>query len=220
MNNNAVIIEPSETATASVLWLHGLGANGHDFEPIVPELPQSLTRTTRFIFPHAPHRPITINGGLVMPAWYDVIAMDLPAKQDSQGIHDSEQILCQYISQEIKRGISTQRIVLAGFSQGGVIALHTGLRYPHPLAGIMALSSYLPLADTVKNEIHVANRKTPIFMAHGQHDPVILFSHAERSHQQLEKLGYEVEWHSYNMEHNVNPAEIVDMSHWLNARLP
>jgi len=218
-NTNAVVIEPTEQANASVIWLHGLGANGHDFEPIVQELSHTLTRHTRFIFPHAPHRPITINGGMVMPGWYDVIAMELPAQQDTQGIHDSEQILCQHVSQEIERGISTQRIVLAGFSQGGVIALHTGLRYAFPLAGIMVLSAYLPLSDTVEKEMHTANRQIPIFMAHGQYDPVISFSHGERSRTQLEKLDYEVEWHSYSMEHNVNAAEIVDISQWLSARL-
>jgi len=219
MNTNAVIIEPNEPATASVIWLHGLGANGHDFEPIVPELSESLTRKTRFIFPHAPHRSITINGGMVMPGWYDVTAMDIPAQQDAIGIQDSEQILCQYISQEIEQGISSQRIVLAGFSQGGAIALHTGLRYSLPLAGIMVLSSYLPLADTVEKEIHAANRQTPIFMAHGQHDPTILLVHAERSRTKLEQHGYGVEWHSYNMPHSVCPNEITDISDWLDGRL-
>jgi len=219
MNTNAVIIEPNEPATASVIWLHGLGASGHDFEPIVPELSENLTRKTRFIFPHAPHRSITINGGMVMPGWYDVTAMDIPTQQDAIGIQDSEQILCQYISQEIEQGISSQRIVLAGFSQGGAIALHTGLRYAQTLAGIMVLSSYLLLADTVEKEIHAANRQTPIFMAHGQHDPTILLAHAERSRTKLEQHGYRVEWHSYNMQHSVCPNEIVDISDWLNGRL-
>ncbi|TGO02828.1 carboxylesterase [Candidatus Thiomargarita nelsonii] len=220
MNTNPVIIEPPGSASASILWLHGLGANGHDFEPIVPALPENLTRHTRFIFPHAPQRPITINGGMVMPGWYDVYGMDLTAQQDAQGIQNSEQILCQYIAQEIESGIDAKRIILAGFSQGGVIALQTGLRYPQTLAGIMALSSYLPLADTVEKENHAANRQTPIFMAHGQFDQVISFRHGERSRTELEKLGYRVEWHSYNMEHNVSPEEIVDISHWLSARLP
>jgi phospholipase/carboxylesterase len=217
---NAVIIEPSHTATASVIWLHGLGANGHDFEPIVPQLPNTLTRHTRFIFPHAPQRPITINSGMVMPGWYDVYGMDFTAQQDAQGIHDSEQILCNYVAQEIEHGIDAKRIILAGFSQGGAIALQTGLRYPLTLAGIMALSTYLPLADTVENEIHAANRQTPIFIAHGQFDQVIPFSLGERSRTELEKLGYNVEWHSYNMQHNVSAEEIIDLSHWLSARLP
>lgn len=220
MTINAVVIEPPNLATASIIWLHGLGANGHDFEPIVPQLPKPLIHHTRFIFPHAPHRPITINASMVMPGWYDIYGMDLTAQQDAQGIRDSEKILCNYIAQEIERGISTKRIILAGFSQGGAIALHTGLRYPHPLGGIMALSTYLPLADTVENEIHTANQKMPIFMAHGQMDPVIAVKHGKNSATQLETLGYQVQWHSYNMEHNVNFEEIVDIGHWLNAHLP
>jgi len=219
MNTNAVVIEPTNPATASIIWLHGLGANGHDFEPIVPQIPETITRQTRFIFPHAPQRPITINGGMVMPGWYDVTEMDLTARQDIQGTRESEQILCNYVAQEIERGISTKRIVLAGFSQGGAIVLHGGLRYPLPLAGIMALSTYLPLADTVSSEIHTANRQTPIFMAHGLYDPVISFVHAEHSRTQLEKLGINVEWHSYNMQHSVNAEEIADISRWLSACL-
>jgi phospholipase/carboxylesterase len=220
MKTNAVIIiEPSEPVTASVIWLHGLGASGHDFESIVPELPKNITRHTRFIFPHAPHRPITVNGGMVMPGWYDVLAMDLPTQEDTKGIQDSDQILCNYISQEIESGISAQRIVLAGFSQGGAIALQTGLRYPLALAGIIALSTYLPLRDTVESEIHTANRQISIFLAHGQLDPVISVSHAQLTHTYLEKLGYNIEWHNYNMQHNVCPEEVVDIGSWLIARL-
>jgi len=220
MNTNAVIIDPPKPATASVILLHGLGANGHDFKPILPALPKKMTDHTRFIFPHAPQRSISINGGMIMPGWYDVLGMDLTAQQDAEGIRDSEQILCRYVANEIERGIFAQRIVLAGFSQGGAIALHTGLRYPVPLAGIMALSTYLPLADTVENEIHATNRKTSIFMAHGQWDPVILFTQAERSRAELEKLGYPVEWHSYHIQHTLSPEEIVDIGKWLTARLP
>jgi phospholipase/carboxylesterase len=219
MTTNAVVIEPPESATASVIWLHGLGADGHDFEPIVPQLPKSLTRHTRFIFPHAPHRPITINDGMVMPGWYDVFGMDLTVQQDAQGIRDSEKILQNYITEEMERGISAKRLILAGFSQGGTIVLHTGLRYPHPLGGIMALSTYLPLADTVENEIHTANQQTPIFMAHGQSDPVIAFEHGKNSAIKLETLGYQVEWQNYDMQHNVNLDEIKDIGHWLSARL-
>jgi phospholipase/carboxylesterase len=219
MNQKAVIIEPVNPATASVIWLHGLGANGHDFEPIVPQISKDVIRQTRFIFPHAPQRPITINGGMIMSGWYDVVGMDLTDRQDAQGIYDSEQILCNYVTQEIEQGIPTNRIVLAGFSQGGAIALHTGLRYPLAFAGIMALSTYLPLADTVENEIHVANRQTTVFMAHGQSDQVISLVHAEHSRTKLEKFGYSVEWHSYNMQHNVCIEEIADISHWLSACL-
>lgn len=220
MNTNALIIEPPKFATASVIWLHGLGANGYDFEPIVPQLPKNITNHTRFIFPHAPQRPITINNGMVMPGWYDIFGTDLTAQQDAQGISDSEQILCNYVAQEVERGIDAKRIVLAGFSQGGVIALHTGLRYPLTLAGIMALSTYLPLANTLENEIHAANRQTPIFMAHGQFDQVISFKLGVLSRTLLENFGYNIEWQSYNMQHNVSPEEIVHISHWLSARLP
>jgi phospholipase/carboxylesterase len=220
MMNDAIIIEPPKTATATVIWLHGLGANGHDFEPIVPQLTSTVTHHTRFIFPHAPHRPITINGGMMMPGWYDVKAMDLTAEEDAQGIQESEKILKDYIAQEIERGISAQHIILAGFSQGGAIALYTGLRYPETLAGVMALSSYLPLAETLEKQRHEANDLVPIFMAHGQHDPVILFAQAEQSYVLLEQLGYKVEFHDYRMEHQVCQDEIVDINHWLSARLP
>jgi phospholipase/carboxylesterase len=219
MKTDAIIINPPQPATASVIWLHGLGANGHDFEPIVPELPKEITRYTRFIFPHAPARPITINGGMIMPGWYDVFGMDLTVQQDVQGIRESEQIVHHYLAQEIKQGISTQRIVLAGFSQGGAIVLHTGLRYPQPLAGIMALSTYLPLIDTVVQERHLANQPTPIFLAHGQQDSVIALLHAQRSRAYLEQLGYRVEWHDYPMAHQVNAAEIRDISYWLQTNL-
>lgn len=217
MNTKPAIIEPPKPATASIIWLHGLGADGHDFEPIVPSLPN---QHTRFIFPHAPERPITINGGMVMPGWYDLYGLDSTAEQDAQGIHESEQLLCQYIAREIEQGIDPQRIILAGFSQGGAIALHTGLRYPQTLGGILALSTYLPLSNTVENEIHTANRKIPIFMAHGEFDPVIPFSYAEKSRTQLEQLGYHIEWHSYQMQHNITPEEIIDISRWLTVLLP
>jgi phospholipase/carboxylesterase len=220
MKNNAVIVEPPEQANAAVIWLHGLGANGHDFKPILPALPKKLTAHTRFVFPNAPHRAITINSGMMMPGWYDILAMDLTAQQDAEGIHQSEKILCDYIANELEQGILAQNIVLAGFSQGGAIALHTGLRYPVPLAGIMALSTYLPLAETLEHEMHTANRQTSIFMAHGQWDPVILFSQAERSRTQLEAFGYPVQWHSYHIQHSLSPDEVVDIGQWLTARLP
>lgn len=220
MKLNAVVIEPPKPATASVVWLHGLGANGYDFEPIVPELPASITRSTRFIFPHAPNRSITINMGMVMPAWYDIVDVDLTIRQDADGVYESEQLLHAYLSREIELGIPTERLIVAGFSQGGAVALHTGLRYPHKLAGILALSTYLPLATTIPNEIHPANRQTPIFYAHGQLDPVIWFPQANQSRVQLEQLGYTVEWHTYVMQHAVCPQEITDIGQWLVARLP
>jgi len=212
---NAVIIEPQKSATASVIWLHGLGASGYDFEPIVPELSQDLTGHTRFIFPHAPNRPVTINMNMVMPAWYDVVTQDLTQWQDSHGIRASEKIVHDFINNERRRGIDSQRIVLAGFSQGGAIALHTGLRYSDTLAGIMILSAYLPLENTVMDEKQEANEKIPIFMAHGQFDPVIPMAQAQHSRTILEKMGYAIEWHDYAMEHAVNAQEIADINQWL-----
>lgn len=212
---NAVIIEPPQKATISILWLHGLGANGHDFEPIVAELPAELTPHTRFIFPHAPTRPISINGGMHMPGWYDVVNADLTQHQDIQGIHASAELIQRYLDSEIKQGIPAERIILAGFSQGGAIALHVGLRYPSQLAGIIALSTYLPLATTVAAELHPANRHSPIFMAHGQDDRTIFLNQAEHSHHQLHQLGYSVEWHCYPMAHSVSLEEINDLSRWL-----
>ena len=216
---NAVVIEALQEATASVIWLHGLGANGHDFEPVVPMFTKSLREQTRFIFPHAPNRPITINGGMVMPGWYDITEMDLTKRQDAPGIHDSMKILRGYIEKEVEKGIPENRIILAGFSQGGAVALHTGLRYEKTLAGIMALSTYLPLAETVDDEIHEANRQTSIFYGHGQFDAVIPIQHAEASREHLQKLGYSVQWHSYAMEHNVMEQEIRDIDQWLIERL-
>ena len=216
---NEVIINPPKTATGCVIWLHGLGADGHDFEPIVSELPREVTENTRFIFPHAPRRAITINGGMMMRGWYDVVTMDLTIKQDVAGTLHSQQLINEYLSQQMKQGIASDHIVLAGFSQGGAIALHTGLRYSQPLAGILALSTYLPLADTVVAEAHEANRHTTIFMGHGVHDPVIPVQYGEKSCAYLQQLGYLVEWHSYLMQHNVIASEIADIGHWLQQRL-
>lgn len=216
---NAIIVEPPQSATASVIWLHGLGANGHDFEPIVSELPQNLTCHTRFIFPHAPQRSIAINGGMIMRGWYDVAHLDLTFQQDIQGIYESEHILKTYLSKEIEAGILSQQIVLAGFSQGGAIALHTGLRYTSPLAGIMALSTYLPLSDQVETEIHPTNRNISIFMGHGEFDQVIPLNQAQSSRNRLEQLGYVIQWHTYRMEHHVNYQEIQDIGDWLSQRL-
>lgn len=217
---NAFIIEPPKSATAAVIWLHGLGASGHDFEPIVPALPAVVRQHTRFIFPHAPHRSITINGGMVMPGWYDIVNVDLTAQQDVMGIQASAHLIHEYLAQTIDQGIPSHRIILAGFSQGGAIALHTGLRYASPLAGIIALSSYLPLADKIASERHAANSEVPIFIAHGQLDPVILLAQAQQSCAQLEQLNYNVEWHSYPIAHNVNALEIQELGNWLVARLP
>lgn len=214
----AVVIEPARPATASVIWLHGLGADGYDFEPIVPALGLG-SAPVRFIFPHAPHRPVTINSGYVMRAWYDIAQPELNKGEDESGMRDSEQHLRTWIEHEKALGIPAAKIVLAGFSQGGAIALHTGLRYPERLAGIMALSSYLPLADTVDEERHAANSDVPIFMAHGLEDPVVPLHLAQQSLARLEAHGNPVEWHDYPMPHSVCQQEIEDIANWLTAVL-
>lgn len=203
-----------------VIWLHGLGADGHDFEPIVSELnlPQALS--VRFIFPHAPMIPVTINNGYIMRAWYDIMAMDIDSKQDETGILRSQSLLQDLINQQVSQGIPSQRIVLAGFSQGGSIILQTGLRFNQPLAGLMALSSYLPLADTLDVEKSQQNSAVPIFMAHGDSDPVVRPELAYRSRSQLERCGYALEWHEYTaMQHSVSAQEIADISRWLQQLL-
>ena len=201
---------------ASIIWLHGLGADGHDFEPIVPELPLPAGLRARFIFPHAPVQAVTINYGHVMPAWYDVYG---DGRQDADGIRASQARLEALIARERERGVATRRIVLAGFSQGGAIALQTGLRHSQRLAGILAFSTYLPLAETLGAEAAAANRGVPIFMAHGTEDPVIPLQRAAISRDQLRKLGYQVEWHEYPMPHAVCPEEIADVGAWLGGAL-
>ncbi len=204
-----------QQARYSVIWLHGLGADGHDFEPIVAELNFKNKKQTRFIFPHAPSIPVTVNNGMVMPAWYDIVAPRIDAEQDEKGMRRSAAQISQLIETEIKRGIESKNILLAGFSQGGAIALHTGLRFNKPLAGIMALSTYLPLDTFVSTEASAANKDIAIFYAHGIHDPVIPVSLAETSKEFLTRLDYKIDWHSYPMEHSVIPQEIDDISTWL-----
>ncbi len=201
--------------TAAVIWLHGLGADGNDFAGLVPELDLSACPPIRFIFPHAPTLPVTLNGGYVMPAWYDIFGADLISRQDAAGIHQSARAIDALIQHEIARGIPCHRIVLAGFSQGSAMALHTGLRFPQRLAGIMALSGYLPLADTLIGERAPANAHTPIFMAHGSMDPVVVPARGEASRDLLSQLGYPVQWHSYPMQHSVHPREVADISVFL-----
>ena len=212
-------LETIEIATgpapsASVIWMHGLGADGHDFEPIVPELGLPGTLQVRFIFPNAPVRPVTLNMGMAMRAWYDIIEIG-GGREDGEGLRASQAAIEQLIAAEVARGIPASRIVLAGFSQGGAIAFQTGLRHPQRLAGIMALSTYLPLAGTVEDERSAANRDLPVFMAHGSVDPVISISRAQQSRKMLEALGYPLEWHEYPMPHSVCPQEIADISDWL-----
>lgn len=208
-------IETAPQPSAAVIWLHGLGADGHDFAGLVPELDLLGCPAIRFIFPHAPAIPVTVNGGYVMPAWYDIFGANLIDRQDAAGIRASAQAIAALIEREMARGIPAHRIVLAGFSQGCAMALHTGLRFPHTLAGIMALSGYLPLADQFAAERAQANAHTPIFMAHGSQDPVVLPVRGEASRDLLTRLGYPVHWHSYPMAHSLHPSEVADISVFL-----
>lgn len=216
---NCVELAPSGAARASVIWLHGLGANGHDFEPIVPFLRLPAELGVRFVFPHAPAQAVTINGGMRMPAWYDIYDMDIPRREDAGGIRRSARAIEALIGREIERGIPTQRIVLAGFSQGGAVALHTGLRYPDPLAGLLALSCYLPLADTLATEASSANRDTPILIMHGTQDGIIPAHYGEQGYQRLQSLGYPAIWQTYPMAHEVHPEQIQAIGAWLAERL-
>lgn len=203
----------------SVIWLHGLGADGHDFERIVPELGLAGQLSLRFVFPHAPVRPVTINGGMAMRAWYDILTLDRGGPQDEAGIRESGRMLEMLIEREHGRDIPHEKIVLAGFSQGGAIALHTALRHPHLLAGLMALSTYLPLHDSFDREVagntEAQSHELPIFMAHGSFDPMLPMALGQHSHRALENAGYRVEWHDYPMAHDVCAEEIADIRNWL-----
>jgi phospholipase/carboxylesterase len=213
---DAIEINPPGKPDACIIWLHGLGANGHDFEPVIPQLEIVEQHAVRVVLPHAPSRAVTINNGAVMPAWYDImLAADFGQAQDSVGICESEQRLRALIGREIENGIDSRRILLAGFSQGGAVVLHTGLRYPQPLAGILALSTYLPLADTLPQEAAETNRGIPVMMAHGTSDPVVPLALAEQSCAELEQQGYAVDWHTYPMQHAVCPEEINDIRSWI-----
>ena len=208
---DAVEIETGPEPSAAVIWLHGLGADGHDFEPIVPEL--ELEQAVRFVFPHAPMRPVTINNGMRMRAWYDIFQFG-GGPEDEAGIRASQKIVETLIGAE-----KGQKIVLAGFSQGGAIVLQAALRHAEALAGVLALSTYLPLAAKVQAEASSANRTIPIFMAHGQYDEIIPLDRAEASRDALQRLGYAVEWHAYPMPHSVCAPEIADISRFLNRVL-
>ncbi|MGH8460345.1 MAG: alpha/beta hydrolase [Stenotrophobium sp.] len=215
----AVILEPASSARAAVIWLHGLGADGHDFVPIVPELGLPDDQAIRFVFPHAPVRPVTINNGMKMRAWYDIFSLSKMNQQDDAGIRASEQIVHGFIQQALDGGIAASKIVIAGFSQGGAIALHSALRYPQALAGVLALSTYLPLADRLAAEASAANRATPILMCHGEFDPVLPYLLGENSCEILRSEGYAVDWRKYPMQHQVCAEEIEVIGRWLHQRL-
>lgn len=205
--------------TASIIWLHGLGATGDDFAAIVPELDLTACPPIRFVFPHAPSMPVTVNGGYVMPAWYDILGIPGQGREDEAGVRRSAQALEALVARELARGIRPERIILAGFSQGSAMVLHTGLRYPQRLGGIMALSGYLPLTSQLAGERSAANQEVPLFMAHGLSDPVVALARAQASRDDLVRLGYQVQWHTYPMPHSVHPAEIDDIGHFLRAVL-
>ncbi len=214
-----VVVEPSGPATAAVVWLHGLGADGHDFEPVAAELGRAGLDDVRYVFPHAPVRPVTVNGGMAMRAWYDIAGPELDRRADEAGVRASAGIARALVDGQVARGIAAERIVLAGFSQGGAIALFAGLRLPFRVAGILALSTYLPVAESLAAEAHPASRNVPIFLAHGSQDPVIALALSERSRAAMSELGYTVEVHTYPMPHSVCAEEIRDIASWLHRVL-
>ena len=212
-----VEISTGASPQLAIIWLHGLGADGHDFEPIVPEL--DLPFPARFVFPHAPVRPISVNGGMEMRGWYDILGFGANVRQDADGIRASAAAVTRLIDREIERGLEASQIVLAGFSQGGAIALHTALRESRSLAGVLALSTYLPLGDSLAAERSSANARVPIFMAHGSADPLLPIALGEGSRRALEGLGYSVDWHVYAMPHSVCADEIAAIAAWLALRV-
>jgi phospholipase/carboxylesterase len=210
---DAIEIETGASPATSIIWMHGLGADGNDFAPIVPELDLPDT-AIRFVFPHAPVQPVTINAGMRMRAWYDITDGAI-RREDERGVRVSQDLVETLIAREKERGTKAERLVLAGFSQGGAIALQTGLRHPERIAGIMALSTYVPIAGRLPGEASAANRGAAIFMAHGTFDPIIPLGRAEESGRLLQSLGYSVEWREYPMPHSVCPEELADIGAWL-----
>jgi len=215
----SIVIEPKSTAESCVIWLHGLGDSGAGFAPIVPALNLPANHAIRFIFPHAPDRAVTINQGYVMKAWYDIKSMDLHNRADMEGVLESEASIHALIEEQISSGIPAEKIILAGFSQGGVISLFTGLRYSQKLAGIMALSCYLPNADKLPDNLHAANKTTPILQNHGEQDEVVLISAGKMANKLLQENNYDVKWQSYNMPHSVLPEQIQDIAQWISKQL-
>lgn len=208
-----VEVTTGEEPIGSVIWLHGLGADGHDFEPIVPELRLSAGLALRFVFPHAPMRPVTINGGMSMRAWYDIVSLDAEGRADAAGVHESTGLLEELIAREIERGIPAEKIVIAGFSMGGAVAINTALHTQEKLAGLMALSTYLPLPSEIEGS--AGSRELPVFMAHGSFDPMLPLQWGQASAERLKAAGFTIEWHDYPMAHAVCPEEIRDIAAWL-----
>lgn len=215
----SITLDPPSPVTACVIWMHGLGADGNDFVPMVPELGLPRDHGIRFVFPNAPTMAVTINGGYVMRAWYDIASAELDKRADEAGVRRSQAAITELIDEQIAQGVASNRIVLAGFSQGGVIALQTGLRYPQKLGGIMALSTYLACAESLGAEASTSNRTLPIFMAHGSTDPVISIALAKLSKGRLETHGYQIKWHEYAMPHSVCAEEIDDIAAFLKRTL-
>jgi phospholipase/carboxylesterase len=216
---DCITLEPPAKATACVIWMHGLGADGNDFVPIVPELDLPREHGIRFLFPNAPTMPVTINGGYIMRAWYDIVSPELDKRADESGVRRSQAQIEALIADQVAKGIAPARIVLAGFSQGGVVALQTGLRFAERLAGVMALSTYLACADSLGSEASLANREVPILMVHGSLDPVIPLALAKLSKARLETHGYRVEWREYGMPHSVCAEEVADIAAFLKRTL-
>jgi phospholipase/carboxylesterase len=219
MSLEVIEAQTGDNPVATIIIMHGLGADGRDFLPIAEQLDLSGVGPVRFLFPSAPLMPVTINGGYEMPAWYDILGADLVRREDEAGLRKSQASMEALIAHEKSRGIPAHRIVVAGFSQGCAMALMTGLRHSERLAGIVGLSGYLPLADLTSAERSAASRDVPIFLAHGSHDGVVLLQRASASRDALSALGYDVEWHEYPMEHSVCPQEIADLERWLNRVL-
>jgi len=213
-------VEPGAAADAAVVLMHGLGADGHDFESVVPELRPGTGPVLRWVFPHAPVRPVSISGGYRMRAWFDILGLSSGSPEDEAGIRESAAAIDRLVEREARRGIPADRVVLAGFSQGGALALHTALRHPQRLAGVIALSTYLPLTTRLPVEAHPANAAVPIFMAHGTWDDVVPLALGEASRDVLLRQGYDVEWHTYPVPHSISAEEIADVREWLRRALP
>ncbi|MCL1077614.1 carboxylesterase [Parashewanella spongiae] len=218
-SNEAIVVEPDTKATACVIWLHGLGDSGAGFAPVVPMLGLPQDHSVRFIFPHAPEQPVTINGGAVMRSWYDIKSMNLLERADLDGVKQSELKVKRFIESQMDSGIQSENIILAGFSQGGVLSLFTGLRLPYKLAGIMALSCYLPAGDKLPEGINEVNKDTPVLQHHGQQDPVVPVDAGKMANTALINAGYLAEWKSYPMPHSVLPQQLAEIGQWLSKQL-